>query len=248
MAAGELFISEGFSVRTEARHRLKEDPFAEGTREIFDWVVDHRVNLVGGIVVAAVIVAAYLFWWNHQQNRNEQAGLELNQAVRTMNAPIAAEAIAGQESYPTVSARAQAAEKKFADIAEHYGSTDSGHMAAYYLGVTRMNSGDNSGAEQQFKMVADSSDKNTASLAKMALASLYVSTGRDQQAISLSQELVAHPTDTVTKPQAQLQLAEAYQQKQPQEAVKIYQQLATGEPGSPLASIATDHLATLLKK
>lgn len=234
-------------MRTEVRHRLKEDPFAEGTREIFDWLIEHRVNLLGGVVVAGIIIAAYLFWWNHQQNREEQAGLELNQAVRTMNAPLGGE-VAGQESYPTASARAQAAETKFTDIADHYGRTASGHMAAYYLGVARMNVGDNSGAEQQFKKVADSSDKNIAALAKMALASLYLSSGKDQQAVALCQELVAHPTDTVSKAQAQLQLAEAYQQKQPQEAVKIYQQLATADPGSPIASIATNRMATLLKR
>ena len=235
-------------MRTEARHRLKEDPFAEGTREIFDWLLEHRINLVGGIVVAGIIIGAYLGWWNHQQNREERAGLELSQAVRTMNAPLGAEAIAGQESYPTASARAEAAQKKFGDIAEHYSRTTSGHMAAYYLGVARMDAGDNSGAEQQFKKVADSGDKNIAPLAKMALASLYVSTGRDQQAIPLCQELVAHPSDTVSKAQAQLQLAEAYQPKQPQEAVKIYQQLAGSDPGSPLASLAMTRMTTLLKK
>lgn len=235
-------------MRTEVRHRLKEDPFAEGTREIWEWLVDHRANLLGGIVIAAVIIAGYLAWWNHQQNRDEQAAIQLDQAVRTMDAPLGAEAAPGQESYPTAAARAQAAEKKFTDIAGHYDNTNSGRMAAFYLGVARMNVGDNDGAEQQLRKVAESGDKNIAALAKMALASLYASTGRDQQAISICQELVAHPTDTVSKPQAQLQLAEAYQPKQPQEAMKIYQQLQAQDPGSAVSSIAMQKMALLLKK
>lgn len=236
-------------MRTEARHRLKEDPFAEGTREMFEWFQEHRVNILGGIVVAGVIVAAYLGWSYHTQNREQQASLELSQAVRTMNATVGApETAPGQETFPTVTTRSQAAIKKLSDVADHYGNTTSGRMAAYYLGIQKMNAGDNSGAEQQLKKVSESSNKDIAALAKMALASVYIASGREEQAVPLCQDLVAHPTGTVTKEQAQLELASAYQQKQPQEALKIYRQLAAEDPGGPLANIATERMAAVMKR
>jgi predicted negative regulator of RcsB-dependent stress response len=234
-------------VRTEVRHRLKEDPFAEGTREIWEWLLDHRNNIVGGIVVAAIIIAGYLAWWYHSQNREQQGSLELAQAVRTMNAPLGAAAMPGQESYANAQARAQAAQKKLESIARNYSSTTSGRMAAYYLGIEDLNSGDSAAAEKQLKQVAGFSDKGIASLAKLALASLYVSTGKPDQAVPLCDDLIAHPTGTVSKSEAQLQLAQAYQAKQPEEAIKIYRQLQVDDPSSPVASIAMNRMAEMKK-
>lgn len=234
-------------MKTEARHRLKQDPFAEGTREIFDWIVDHRVNLIGGVVIAGVIIAVYLGWFFHSQGREQQASLQLAQAMRTFNTPIGPAEIPGGESYASASARDQAAEKKLQAVAKDFGRTTSGKLAGYYIGIVRMDAGDNTGAEQQLKQVAGSGDKDLAGLAKLALASLYVSSGQDSKSVPLLNDLIAHPTTTVSKEQAQLALGEAYAQKQPQEAMRIYQQIETSDPASPAAEVAMDRMLALKK-
>ena len=73
-----------------------------------------------------------------------------------------------------------------------------------------MKMGKTGSAETDLKAAAGSWNRNTANLAKLALAQLYHQTGRDPQAISLYNELIAHPSVTVSAPVAQLDLADLY--------------------------------------
>jgi predicted negative regulator of RcsB-dependent stress response len=233
-------------VRTEVRHRLKQDPFAEQMKELAAWFTEHQVNIIGGIIIAAIIIGGGFGWWYHTAQRSETANAELGAALQTLNAPIMASPVPGvDESYATVKARSEAAEKKFDSIAGNYSHTKAAAMARYFSGVARMEAGDNAGAEQQLKQVADSGDASVAALARMALASIYASTGRDAQAVAIYQNFIEHPTDTVPKDEAQLQLAGLYAQTQPDQAKKIYQQMAKGDPTSPVTQMAQNKLAQL---
>jgi predicted negative regulator of RcsB-dependent stress response len=235
-------------VRTEVRHRLKEDPFAEKTKEVFSWAAEHSINLIGGVLIAGVIIGASLGWWYHTTQRNQQANAELGQAMETMNAPISAQPIPGYtEIYATSQQRAQAAEKKFDAIAAQYGSSKPAEMARYFAGVARVQAGDDPGAEQTLKPLADSHQADVASLAKMALASLYASSGREPQAIVIYKGLIDHPTETVSKGEAQLQLAALYTTSQPEEAAKIYQEMQKSDPTGPVGELAQSKLTEIKK-
>jgi predicted negative regulator of RcsB-dependent stress response len=197
-------------------------------------------------LIVAVIIGGGFGWWYHTTSQNESANAALGAALQTLNAPVMATPVPGvDESYPTLKARSEAAEKKFDAIAGQYGGTKAGQMAKYFSGVAHMEAGDNAGAEQQLKQVADMKDANLGALAKMALASIYASTDRQAQAVSIYQNYIEHPTDTVPKDQAQLQLASLYAQTQPEQAKKIYQEMAKGDPTSPVTQIAQKNLADL---
>ncbi len=60
------------------------------------------------------------------------------------------------------------------------------------------------------KAAAGSWNRNTANLAKLALAGLYSQTGRDSQAADIYNALVAKPSETVSAAVAQLNLADLY--------------------------------------
>jgi hypothetical protein len=64
-----------------------------------------------------------------------------------------------------------------------------------------------------------------AALAKMALAGLYRSSNRPADAAKIYKDLADHPSDTVSKPEAQLQLAQVYESTDPQQATNLYQQI-----------------------
>jgi hypothetical protein len=49
---------------------------------------------------------------------------------------------------------------------------------------------------------------------------------RDGEAIKLYKDLIDHPTTSVPKVTAEFQLADAYQSRQPEEAKRIYDELA----------------------
>jgi hypothetical protein len=57
--------------------------------------------------------------------------------------------------------------------------------------------------------------------------------------------LIAHPTSTVPKVNSQLQLAELYAPKQPNEARSIYQQIAKDNPQSAAGQLATEKVQEL---
>ena len=93
--------------------------------------------------------------------------------------------------------------------------------------------------------MAESGHSDLASLAKLALAALYRNQGKDAQAAPIYKDLIEHPTNTVSKSQAQLALASVYESKQPQDARTLYQQVQKENPDSPAAQIASARLAEL---
>ena len=106
--------------------------------------------------------------------------------------------------------------------------------------LTRL--GKNADAEANLKQVAGSYHKDVASLAKIALAGLYVQTGKTTQAIDLYKELIAKPTDTVPASAAQLQLAQVYETTDPQQAKQIYAVLKDKDKATAAGQIASQKL------
>ena len=235
-------------MRTEVRHRLKEDPFAKSAQETLGWAAAHRNTLLGAVVVAAVIALVIFGGWYYYDQQETKANLELGAALRTLSAPVTATPEPGDtETYPTAQARSQAAEKKFQAVTDHFRHTKSADMARYMVAVTHMESGDNAEAEKRFKEVAGSSNGDVASLANMALASIYAGSGRQAEAINIYKSLIDHPTNAVSKPEAQMQLAGLYADSNPAEARKIYLQMETDDPTGPLAQLALSKIAALKK-
>ena len=112
--------------------------------------------------------------------------------------------------YATAAERSKAANQQFQAVADKYGWLPEGGKARYFTGVTAQEMGQTATAETELKKVAGSWNRNLANLAKIALASIYHQTNRDQQAIDLYNEIIAKPSDTVTAGTAQLDLADLY--------------------------------------
>jgi predicted negative regulator of RcsB-dependent stress response len=239
-------------VRADVRHQLKEDRFRKFTAEQAHWAVEHRDNLVkasvAGVIVLGLLVGGY-FYFNH---RDELASGELSKAVRTYNTPIRPAGSPEQPEFPTFASlteRATKAHAQFEAIATQYPHTKSADFARYFSGLTSVDMGDNAAAEKSLKQTADASSNDLSALAKMALASLYHNTNRDQQAIELYQQLTNKPSLTVSKPAAQMELAGLYASKQQTaDARKIYEQLQKDNPNTEIASMASSKLQELIKK
>jgi lipopolysaccharide biosynthesis regulator YciM len=105
-----------------------------------------------------------------------------------------------------------------------------------------MQAGDSAGAEQELKAAANSSDKDVAALAKMALASMYRASNRQADAVKIYKELVDHPAGTISKATAQLELADVYEKTDPQQATAIYQQLQKENPNTTAGQVAAQKL------
>jgi tetratricopeptide (TPR) repeat protein len=80
----------------------------------------------------------------------------------------------------------------------------------------------------------------------LALASVYRTENKDAQAVDLYKQLIDKPTIVVSKATAQLELAGFYESRQkPDEAKKIYDQVAKDNPSSEAASLAQRRAAAL---
>jgi predicted negative regulator of RcsB-dependent stress response len=240
---------EGPTVRSATRHQLKQNSFAETTVETISWAKDHEKPLTVAAIVLAVVVALVIGGWAFVNYRNQQASQELAGALQKYNAPIRAAgepASPSQLSFTSGAERAKAANAEFTRIANQYSFTRNGRIARYFAGITLHDMGDVAGAEKQLQQVAGSWDKQTASLAKLALALIYQDTGKTQQAIDIYKGLIEKPTTTVGKTTAQFVLADLYETNhQPLEARKIYEQMQKDNPTSQVGQMAAQKLQTL---
>ena len=94
--------------------------------------------------------------------------------------------------------------------------------------------------------MAGSRDKEVASLAKLALASIDQDAGKTQPAIELYKSLIDNPTTSVGKTTAQFELANLYETNhQPLEARKLYEQMQKADPTGQVGQLAAQKLQTL---
>jgi tetratricopeptide (TPR) repeat protein len=236
-------------VRSYTRHQLKQDSFRTSTTETISWAVEHQSKLIAAGIVIAVVVAAVLAGSWYVDYRNQQAQLQLAQAIEKFNAPVrpaGTPAAPDMLSFASAQERAKVTNADFTRIADKYSFTESGRVARYFAGITLHDMGDNIGAEKDLKDVAGSRDKEIASLAKIALAGIYHDTNRDPDAIALYKDLADHPTASVGKSAAQFLLASLYEEShQPDQARALYQQMQKESPASPVAQLASQKLQAL---
>jgi tetratricopeptide (TPR) repeat protein len=234
-------------VQSYTRRQLKEDRFQEAAKETVHWTVVHRKTIITVLVVAGIITAVTASLLAYNSKQEERASEAFGRALRIYQAPLRqpnAPADPKQRSFLSVEERAKEANKQFQQVADQFSRTGSGKNARYLVAVTALEAGDAGSAERRLKEIAESGDRERAALAKLALASLYRSSNRDADAIRLYKDLIDHPTSSVPKVTAQFQLADAYQAKQPDEAKRIYDDLAKDKDPN-IAQLARQKQAAL---
>ncbi|MGA7219189.1 MAG: tetratricopeptide repeat protein [Candidatus Sulfotelmatobacter sp.] len=240
-------------MRAQTRHQLKTDAFSRVTlgaaEKTAHWSAEHRNTLAAALVAAVVIAGAVTGGWYYLSAQNEKASLDFSQALRVLDSPIRPAGSPAQPDVPSFESakeRADAAKKQFQAIVDKYPHTRTADMSRYFLGVTAATAGDNSTAESDFKAVSSIGNKEMGSVARLALANLYGNTGRTKDAEGIYQDLINHPTASVSKATAQLQLAELYQSSnQPLDAKRLYEQIKKDNPGVEAGQLATQKLAEL---
>ena len=236
-------------MRSYTRHQLKQDSFRTSTTETISWAVEHRSKVTAAVVAVGVILAVLIGGWAFVNYRDQQASSELAGAIQKYDAPIrpaGTPATPEMLSFGSIQERAKVSNAEFTHIADKYSFTQSGRVARYFAGITLHEMGDNTAAEKDLKDVADSRYQEIASLAKLALASIYHDTNRDPQAIEIYKQLADHPTVSVGKSTAQFLLASLYEEdNQPDQARKLYQQMQKENPSSPTAQMASQRLQAL---
>ena len=237
-------------MRGTTRHQLKEDKFAEAAKGTVDWAGHHRKLVSVGSTVLLVAAALGVGGWALLRWQEQKASFGLGTALRTYQRPLRPAGTPENPDFPSFASateRAKTARAEFQKIADQYPYTRTGKMAHYYVGLTAMEQGDTATAERELKAIAQSGEKDLGPLAKLALATLYRSQKRDADAIQIYRELIDHPSETVPKATAQLELASLYEEKQPAEASKLYQQIRIENPTNVAGELAAARMSKLEK-
>ena len=240
-------------MRAETRHQLKQDRFSKATFQAAEktvhWTVEHQSKLIIAAIVVVIAAAVGFGGWYYLNTQDAKASLELGAATRVLEQPVrpaGMPAQPGYESFGSLQERATEARKKFQAIIDKYPHTRTADMARYFVGLTSSQLGDNAAAERSLQQVADSSNKDLSSLAKLGLASLYRAENKDAQAIDIYKQLSEKPTTAVNKVTAQMQLADLYEsQQKPDEAKRIYDQIQKENPASEIAQLAQQRAGKL---
>jgi predicted negative regulator of RcsB-dependent stress response len=198
-------------VDTQTRHALKQDKFAQAAASSADWISGHRAGVLRWVIivgVAVVVVVGASIFWNMRTGAAEDA---LGRAIDLYDTPLAEPGAPPEAgTYSTAAARSKEANREFVAIAHDFSWFPEATKARYFAGITYMDLGQNGNAETELNAATGSWDHNLSNLAKLALAGLYHQTNRDNDAVSLYNELAAKPSTTVSAGVAQLALADLY--------------------------------------
>jgi hypothetical protein len=213
------------------RKELKTDKFALEVEHTVTFFDEHRQELVryGGIALGvAALIAGYMIYAGREHVAREAA---LAHAIEVQEAGVGGVSATGGLTFPTQDAKDKEAIKVFTDLKNKYSGSMEAEVAQYYLGSILADQGNLAQAEKSFQEAAEKGDARYSSLAKLSLAQIYFSDGRDTQGESMLRDLIAHPTVFVSSEQATITLARYLANKKPAEARKLLEPLRS-QPGS----------------
>jgi predicted negative regulator of RcsB-dependent stress response len=226
------------------RKELKTDKFALEVGHSVEYVAEHRQQMIRYGAIALVAVVAILGIYGFMSYRKTTRQAALREALRVEEAAVGPDQPESWLSFPTQDAKEKAMQKALTDVATKYDGTDEGAVAHYYLGTFNADKGNVAEADKQFKAVADSGNKSYASLAKLALADIYKSEGKQADGEKLLRSVVDQPTIFVSKEMATIALAKYMASYNPAEAKKLLEPLR-GETRPAVSTLALRTLGEL---
>jgi tetratricopeptide (TPR) repeat protein len=230
------------------RKQLKKDEFRETLAHGAEAVRSHQQLTAYLVIAAAVIILGVFGWRAYSERQTVKAFAGFDAAMKIFQAPVGVPTTPGVTTYPDETKKFSEANQKFSEVATKYPHARAGQLASYYSALCLEKLQKNDEAKKRLQSLANSSDAEVAAMAKFELAALEDRMGQSEEAVSLYQQLIAKPTALVPKAVAMLALADHYSVKNPSEAAKLYNQIKTDYPDTPMAQEADQALSLLPNK
>ena len=207
------------------RRQLKHDKFVDQVGHSVEYAATHRDQMVkwGGAALAVVVLVAGIYWYMNYQHGVRQTALR--NAMQTYEAGVGTGGSEFVKTFATQEEKDKAVVKDLSEVANKYEGKEEGQVARYFLGLHYADKGNMADAEKNLKPVAESGKAIYASQAKLSLAELYDSMGRQAEAEKLLRSLINDPTILVSKEQATIALGRILARKNPAEARKLLEPL-----------------------
>jgi predicted negative regulator of RcsB-dependent stress response len=228
-----------------SRRDLKKDEVRDTFERGAEAVLSHQ-QLTLYLLIAAIIVAVGIFGWRtYTERQTVKAFAAYDDAMKIFQAPVGAPPAPGEVTYTDAKKKYADAGLKFSQVASKYPHTRASELARYYAALSFEKLDQNAEAKATLQELTGSRDDEVAAMAKFELASLEDRTGQGDDAVKLYQALIAKPTVLVPKPVVMLALANHYVEKNPSEAAKLYGQIKSDYPDTPIAEQADQALSLL---
>jgi predicted negative regulator of RcsB-dependent stress response len=226
------------------RKDLKKDKFAEEVKHGFEFLTEHsgQAKLYGGIAALAIAIGVGSYYYIHYQAGVREE--KLAEAIRIDAAAFGpAPSQPGTLHYATLEEKEKARSKAFGDLSTNYRGSQEGAIAAFYLASDAADKGDLADAEKRYKDIVDTAPAAYASLARISLAKIYDSEGKPAEAEKILRYAIDHPSISVSKEQATIELALLIGKTKPDEGRKLLEPLRTSR--TPISRAAVQALGEI---
>jgi predicted negative regulator of RcsB-dependent stress response len=232
-----------------AQHLTRKQLKTDEVRETFDRgaqaVLSHQ-QLTMYLLIAAIVAAVGVFGWRtYAERQTVKASADFDSAMKVFHATVGAPQAPDELTYADDNKKFTEAELKFTDVASKYPRTHPGELARYYAALSAEKLDKNEEAKKDLQNLTGSGDAEIAGMARFELAGLDDRMGQGEEAVKLYQQLIDRPTTLVAKPIAMMALANHYVPNNPSEAAKLFGQIKSEYPNTPIAEQA-DQALTLL--
>lgn len=203
------------------RKKIKTNDFAHSVARAQVALAEHQRQVTAGAIAALVIVVALGGFFAWRTSRNSKATGMLATALAVAEAPVVPLAppapgspppIQQAGTYPSESARAEAALPGLLKTADAYPSTAAGITARYRAAATLAQLGRFGEADQQYQLVIEKAghDSIYGRTARLGLGEAQVAEGKTDAAIATLQELATDSTSQLPLDGVLMQLGRAY--------------------------------------
>ena len=205
-------------MKTKERHHLKTNEFAVRLARGTELVATHRDRVLMGLVAVVVLIVAIAGYSWYRRNTTDKAEALLGAAMTTYEAPIVpAPTIPGAAqqagTYPTETARSEAALASFQKIIDDYPSTNAAMAARYHRACALMALRRLAEAEKAFEEAAAKAGSTIfAPMSKLGHASVLVASKQYDKAVPIYEALAADRDGMLPVDGVLMQLGSAYAQ------------------------------------
>ena len=236
------------SERLTRKDIKQKDQFVTAVEGTLDYSRHHLKTL--GIAVAAVLGVGILVAgvWMYLQHRAKAGSLALDQAVKTFEAPVAAEPPAGEDlSFPTEEARRAKAKELFEKVRDDYSGSNVAQLAGLYLANIAVDEGDTAAAQKLWQdFLKDHDGDMMAMQVRLNLLSLKRSNGDREGVVADLEAMLDNQKVELPKDVILYELGETLEQlSRNGEAVTYYQRIVDEFPQSQYRTQAMQRLQQL---
>lgn len=225
------------------RKDLKRDRFVEEVTHQVEYVSGHRNQFVAGGVAIVVLLVGGVGYWTYATQRHSASHAALQDAIESFHGVVSVEERPGIKTFSNEAERIDGVTRALDAIILDYSSTAAGAGASYYSGLLDREQGNIAEAQSHFEQAVRGTGDEYPALARLAFGALLLAQGEPEAAREQFRELVDHPTRTVSRDLASIEMARTYIGSDPQQARDILSAIqAENGPASAMAAALMETL------